>query len=138
MAFACAPASLTENSQFLRPITLGRMAFSAGLLSISIRPSFKKAFNPSPRFSVYSAAMAVEGGLFYPLKELLNNGLQILSSHFSSFARRQMFELPFKLIKLIAILYANSTILAVSFEPVSTYMCIAVGKRNALQIAIQW
>jgi hypothetical protein len=30
MAFAFAPASLTEKSQFFRPMTLGRTAFSAG------------------------------------------------------------------------------------------------------------
>src|SRR3954454_23609016 len=58
MALALAPASLTEKSQFLRPITFGRIAFSAGLLSISIRPSNRKAFNPWIRFNVYSAALA--------------------------------------------------------------------------------
>ncbi|MCY1455537.1 hypothetical protein D9M71_726750 [compost metagenome] len=65
MAFALAPASLTENSQFLRPITFGRIAFSAGLLSISIRPSNRKAFNPCIRFNVYSAALAKA---FFPKK----------------------------------------------------------------------
>src|SRR3954467_8335438 len=63
MAFAFAPASLTEKSQFFRPITFGRMAFSAGLLSISIRPSFKNAFSPLALFSVYSAAFA---SAFFP------------------------------------------------------------------------
>ncbi len=58
MAFALAPASLTEKSQFLRPITFGRIAFSAGLLSISKWPSSRKAFNPAARLNVYSAAFA--------------------------------------------------------------------------------
>src|SRR5690606_9960056 len=43
--------------------TFGRMAFSAGLLSISMRPSYKKAFSPSALFKVYSAAFA---SAFFP------------------------------------------------------------------------
>lgn len=65
IAFALAPASLIEKSQFLRPITFGRIAFLAGLLSISIRPSNRKAFNPCTRFNVYSAALA---SAFFPKK----------------------------------------------------------------------
>jgi hypothetical protein len=37
IVFAFAQASLTEKSQFFLPMTLGWMAFSAGLLPISIR-----------------------------------------------------------------------------------------------------
>src|SRR5206468_98918 len=58
MAFAFAPASLTLKSQFFLPTTLGRMAFSAGLLSISMRPSNRNALSPFARFNVYSAAFA--------------------------------------------------------------------------------
>lgn len=47
MALALAPASLIEWIQFFRPTTLGRMAFSAGLLSISIRPSYKNGSGKS-------------------------------------------------------------------------------------------
>nr|WP_320407254.1 hypothetical protein [Lysinibacillus varians] len=36
IALAFAPTSLTEKANFLRPITIGRIAFSAGRLSISI------------------------------------------------------------------------------------------------------
>lgn len=50
--------SLTLKSQFFLPITLGRMAFSDGLLSISIRPLFRNALSPFVLFNVYSAALA--------------------------------------------------------------------------------
>jgi hypothetical protein len=63
MALAFAPASLTEWIQFFRPTTLGRIAFSAGLLSISIRPSFKNSLSPLALFNVYSAAFA---SAFFP------------------------------------------------------------------------
>ena len=63
MAFAFAPASLTLKSQFFLPRTLGRMAFSAGLLSISMRPSFRKTLRPFALFNVYSAAFA---SAFFP------------------------------------------------------------------------
>jgi len=58
IAITFAPASLTENNQFFRPLTFGQMKFSAELLSISIRPSFKNTFNPFVRFSVYSFPLA--------------------------------------------------------------------------------
>ena len=53
MAFACAPASLTEKSQFFRPITLGRMALSAGLVSIATFPFPRKIFNSSVAWRVF-------------------------------------------------------------------------------------
>ena len=89
MAFAFASASLTEKSQFLRPITFGRIAFSAELLSISIRPSNKNAFNPCTRFNVYSAAFA---SAFFP-----KNGDS------STLKERYSFEMKFEKYDLVII-----------------------------------
>lgn len=65
------------------------MAFLAALLSISLRPSYKKAFNPSARFNVYSAA--VTKALFPVNQEVsihLKNSSMIGFEYFWRFLRR--------------------------------------------------
>ena len=59
MAFACAPASLTEKSQFFQPMTFGRIAFSAGVISMATYPFSRNSLNASLRLNVYSAAFAM-------------------------------------------------------------------------------
>ncbi len=47
IALALAPRVVSANNQFFLPVTYGRMAFSARLFEISIRPSNKKLLNGS-------------------------------------------------------------------------------------------
>ncbi|BAQ08785.1 hypothetical protein OXB_0313 [Bacillus sp. OxB-1] len=62
--------------------------------------------------------------MLYPLKEFLDNWFGVLVPRLSSFARRQIPELPLQMIKAVAILHANSAILAVGLEPIPAHVCL--------------
>ena len=82
------------------PKTLGEMVFSAGLLSTSMRPSFKNAFNP---FLCSTYIQLLLRGHFLNKMVMLQPSkgisLRLASSAFdvfSALARRQMLKLFFQ------------------------------------------
>ena len=70
-ALACAPLVVLQNSQFFRPTTNGRIAFSASLLEIGMLPSRRKV--QSACFWPVAYPIGLEQGALFRRRSLVHH-----------------------------------------------------------------